>query len=291
MSVQTQRQNVRLFDVQMMGLPEFTGVYLLQGPSSVLVDAGTLASADALVDWLRDLGTPPRYVVITHAHHDHIGALDAILRAFGRDEVQVLATPEGARRLRDPDGVNRVYGAEGLAAVDHVRVVEDGEELELDGMQLTFFHTPGHSADSLAMYERVSDTLFPGDLPGDFLWGTTFLPPNAAADFDEHAFRQSMDRMMGIDADCIALPHFGFFEGEAARRLLPAQLRRYEQWRDALLGAHAQRRDQADVSAAVRTLLGGSRFASMPAFEQVADAFAAWCMMGYRSAGLVAGAE
>ena len=117
------------------------------------------------------------------------------------------------------------------------------------------------------------------------------MPPNAAEDFDEQAFRRSMNRMMELDAGCIAMAHFGFFEGEAARQLLPAQLTRYEQWRDALLEAHAKRGDLGDVAAKVQTLLTGSPFASLEGFEQVTQAFAAWCMMGYRSAGLVAGVD
>jgi glyoxylase-like metal-dependent hydrolase (beta-lactamase superfamily II) len=280
--------NVRLFDVRMMGLSEFTGVYLLQGKAPVLVDTGTTSSAEALIDWLRVVGAP-RYVVITHAHHDHIGGLNSVLRAFGTDSIDVIVSETCARRLCDPSEANRIYATEYLAPTSNVRTVREGEELDLGDMCLRFHETPGHSADSLSMHELVSDTLFPGDLPGDSLWGTTILPPNAAEDFDERAYRASMDRMSNVGARCIALAHYGMFVGEEGRELLRRQLDGYETWKRELLGAYEGRRELSDVAVRVRGLLSGSRFASLDDFEQVATAFAHWCMLGYRSAGLVTG--
>ena len=283
----SREQCVQVFDTRMMGLEGFTGVCLIPGVEPVLVDAGTLAGSDALVDWLRSLNVIPACVVVTHAHHDHIGGLDAVMRAF--EGVRVLASPLGAERLLDPRTVNRHYTAEELVPVSGVQAVREGEEMDLAGLRLRFHLTPGHSADSLSLHELSTDTLFVGDLPGDWLWGTTFLPPCATEDFDEVAYRQSMDRMMGLGARNLVLSHFGVFSGQDAAALLPDLRLRHERWKDVLLGAYATAKDASDVAVQIRELLSGSALETVPGWNEATEAFAAWCLMGYRHAGLLEG--
>ena len=56
---------------------------LVSGGSTVLVDAGTPEGAPALVRELKSLGVRRLDAVIaTHPHADHIGGMDAVLRAF-----------------------------------------------------------------------------------------------------------------------------------------------------------------------------------------------------------------
>ena len=56
---------------------------LVSGGSTVLVDAGTPEGAPALVRELKSLGVRRLDAVIaTHPHADHIGGMEAVLRAF-----------------------------------------------------------------------------------------------------------------------------------------------------------------------------------------------------------------
>lgn len=283
-------QRIRVFDTKTFGLSGYTGVFLIEGPEPVLVDAGTTDSAEALTAWLGDLGVVPSHVVVTHAHYDHVGGLGPLMRVFGAEDLDVLASPATAERLRDPVAANRLYGAEDLTPVHRVRAVQDGEIVRLGDLEMRFIWTPGHSADGLSVHDLTTNTLFPGDLPGDLLWGDTFLPPIAAEDFDEVAYFASMRRVAMLGAGVIALPHFGLFEGEEAGRLLDDQLARYVRWRDVLVGAHAQDGARA-VEERVRSLLAGSRFESMPGWERTVSAFAGWCTEGLRHAGLIAEPE
>ncbi len=285
-----QSSRVQAFDTGMMGLHGFTEVFLIAGEVPVLVDAGTVESGPRLVEWLRRSGVVPRYVVVTHAHHDHVGGIQAIWSEFG-EGVEVLASPVGVDRLRDPDRTNRLYAPGPIDPVLRARAVGDGEQLNTGDSVLRFRWTPGHSDDSLSVHDLGSDTLFVGDLLGDWLWGDTYLPPVASEDFDERAMMDSVAEMDRVGAGRLALCHGGLFEGDAVSSLVRDQLRRYETWREALVGAYLRRRDEGDVAVCVKELLAGSRFASLPHWEIVAGAFAAWCLVGYRNAGLVAESE
>ena len=126
--------------------PFDTNSYLLTCPltgDSVLVDAP--AEASKILKALK--GTKLRYILITHNHMDHIGAL-----------------PELKSVLRIPIGVHRL-DAKGLPLRPEI-LLEDGEELSYGKMSLKVLHTPGHTPGSLCFWggkHLISgDTIFPG---------------------------------------------------------------------------------------------------------------------------------
>ena len=126
--------------------PFDTNSYILTCPltgDSVLVDAPGEAS-----EILKALeGTHPRYILITHNHMDHIGAL-----------------PELKSRLRIPIGAHRL-DAKGLPLRPEI-LLEDGEKVSYGKMSLKVLHTPGHTPGSLCFWvgnHLISgDTIFPG---------------------------------------------------------------------------------------------------------------------------------
>ena len=90
-------------------------------------------------------GTTPRYILITHNHFDHLGALAGLKARLG---VPVAAHP--ADRLPiEPD-----------------ILLADGDTVTFGRVSLQVFHTPGHTPGSLCFYTEgfliSGDTLFPG---------------------------------------------------------------------------------------------------------------------------------
>ena len=126
--------------------PYETNSYILTCPrtgDSVLVDAP--AEASEILKALKD--THPRYILITHSHMDHIGALSEL-----------------KSKLRVPIGVHRL-DAKGLPLQANL-ILEDGGKVDCGYMSLKILHTPGHTPGSLSFligtYLIAGDTIFPG---------------------------------------------------------------------------------------------------------------------------------
>ena len=66
-----------------------------------LVDA-LLAGADCklILKEAAGLGAPIRRIALTHAHGDHIGALDTLVARLGADQVEVSISASDAKLLR-----------------------------------------------------------------------------------------------------------------------------------------------------------------------------------------------
>ena len=139
--VQIDRRTLGPFDTRC-----YTNCYiitcLLTG-DSVLVDAP--AEAAEILKQLK--GTHPRYMLITHSHADHVGALSEL-----------------KSKLRIPIGSHRL-DADGLPLRPDI-LLDDGEKVFFGNISLKVLHTPGHTPGSLCFligkHLISGDTIFPG---------------------------------------------------------------------------------------------------------------------------------
>jgi len=110
---------------------------------SVLVDVP--AEASKILKALKE--TNPKYILITHNHMDHLGALTEI-----------------KSKLRIPIGAHRL-DAKGLPLGPEI-LLEDGEKVPCGKTSFKVLHTPGHTPGSLCFLfgNRLiaGDTIFPG---------------------------------------------------------------------------------------------------------------------------------
>lgn len=241
------------------------------GLSAILVDTGKglalfdgdLPESAAQVEaHVRELGLRVRdikWILNSHAHADHAGGIAALQRASG---AQVLASAGGARELElgGADPADPQYGF-GLTytPVPQVRVVRDGEVLQLGNMAVTAHYTPGHTPGSTSwtwtscegarcLHMVYADSLTALAAPG-YRFGDH---PRYVA-----AFRRSIARIAALPCDILMTPHPGAsdFWKRVARRTSPDDAA-------ALIDAGACR---AYAAAAIRTLdaeLAGERAAA-----------------------------
>lgn len=60
------------------------------GKNGILIDAGEAECADAVISYIRNCGvTTLKYVIATHPHSDHIGAMAEVINTFGAETVLI----------------------------------------------------------------------------------------------------------------------------------------------------------------------------------------------------------
>ena len=284
----TRYKNIHLFDTKMMGLDCFCGIYLIKGNKNVIIDTGTKECSDSFITYLKQNKIVPDYILITHNHHDHMGGLSALLNAFGQNEsVTVITSRIGKTRLKDPNPINQLYTDVVYEPINNVTVFEDGEILDLGDMKLQIIYTPGHSDDSISVYDCVSETLFPGDMPGDYLWGKTYLSPHITPDFSEEKYFQSTEKVLSLDFQCAAFSHYGFFKGKEAHEIFEQQKERYMNWKSVLVPAWNRNRDENDLVPCLKEFFRGSPFEQLDVFSTIMELLAKWSVMGYKNAGII----
>ncbi len=126
-------------------------------PDAFLIDPG--GEGGRIRDFLKRKNLRVRWIINTHGHADHIGANDDF------SEPVLIHRLDGGC-LDDPE---KNLSAELMSPVcsrPAARLLEDGEEIEIQGLKLKVIHTPGHTPGSICLagedFILTGDTLFSG---------------------------------------------------------------------------------------------------------------------------------
>jgi hydroxyacylglutathione hydrolase len=143
-----------------------------------VVDAGLMRKGAYKIRTIESLGIQLgdiKRIIMTHTHLDHIGCLVEIRERIPDAELWVHASE--AEPLEKGDE-RTVYGMEMFRSMCQMQYdlkpgdftfnvdkkLNGNEMLEIGGMTWEVLHIPGHSAGSIALYNRPSKTLIPGDV-------------------------------------------------------------------------------------------------------------------------------
>ena len=126
------------------------------GGTAVIIDSG--GPSAPLIEAIEKNGVAPRYLLLTHHHHDHVAENHVYKERYG---VEILADPVESEELMDVD-----------------RNIVGGETLTAGGLQIQAISTPGHTAGMLSFLINDSDvftgdTLFKGSVGGVRAPGST----------------------------------------------------------------------------------------------------------------------
>ncbi len=121
-----------------------------------VIDPG--GAVDKIFNYINKNSLELVYVILTHGHGDHIGAVNTI-RA--KTSAKVVAHKDEKELLSD-NRKNLSYSMHcGPQELDADIYVSDKEKLELGNLKLSFIHTPGHTKGGMCI--RVNDDMFTGD--------------------------------------------------------------------------------------------------------------------------------
>jgi metallo-beta-lactamase class B len=117
----------------------------------VLVDAGMTGAAPAVLANIRRAGFEPRdirWIVASHEHHDHVGALAALQRATGAKVAAVASQKVALESGKPSAGDPQSSGLDPIAPVRVERVLADGDTVKVGSLVLTAHVTPVHAPGS-----------------------------------------------------------------------------------------------------------------------------------------------
>src|SRR6266851_2258136 len=145
----------------------------------ILIDTlWTYNSEEEIVGGLRKLGLDParvKYVIISHAHFDHVGGAKLMQEKFGSHIV--MGGP-------DWDSIEKSVNGYPQGKPKRDIVADDGQQITLGDTAVTIITTPGHTPGTLSMIFTVKDNGKP--LTVAYSGGTAFNFPSTVSNFDTY---------------------------------------------------------------------------------------------------------
>jgi hydroxyacylglutathione hydrolase len=155
--------------------PLQTNAYILENQSSecIIFDPGS--EGEKLNNFLKDRGLKPLAILLTHAHFDHIGAVDDVRNEWN---IPVYIHEKEKDWLVDP-----AQNGSQFFMLNHVIKVKQADhliknegELQIGTFTFSVLETPGHSPGSISYYCKDSGAVFSGDVLFAGSIGRTDLP-------------------------------------------------------------------------------------------------------------------
>jgi len=136
----------------------------------VIIDPG--AEGERILEGVEDSGLKITHVLLTHAHFDHMGAADEVVKATG---ARLALHPDDLPLLNAGGGAT-FFGLPSAPVPDaDIRLAAD-QEIDVGELTLRVLHTPGHTPGHVAFYEPNEGAVFDGDVLFAQGIGRTDLP-------------------------------------------------------------------------------------------------------------------
>lgn len=153
--------------------------YVVSDPESrqcAIVDPAAEATYEEaqLTQYIEDHGLTPAFILLTHAHIDHIAGLRSICSRY---HLPVTMHPDGVKLLRQAEAYASIMGFEVENMGDlESRPLHDDEELLLGEMRIECRHVPGHCPGSICYVLPGEEAVITGDALFQGSIGRTDLP-------------------------------------------------------------------------------------------------------------------
>src|SRR3954470_13163482 len=159
--MKTTRHTDRL--VRLSRLGAVNAYLVVEDDGLTLVDTMLPRSESGILDAARDLGRPIVRIALTHAHGDHVGALDELAEALPEAEVSISARDArllGGDRTLDPgEPQSKLRGGYPTTRTRPGRELQPGDRVGSLEVVAAPGHTPGH----VAFLDTRDRTLIAGD--------------------------------------------------------------------------------------------------------------------------------
>ncbi|MCM3573552.1 MBL fold metallo-hydrolase [Mesobacillus subterraneus] len=210
---------------QLTFMPRFFPVncYFIEDEDGLtLIDAALPYSAKPILQAAEKIGKPIKRIVLTHAHGDHIGALDELKAKLN---VPVYISARDSRLLAGDTSLDSTEpqtpirgGVPKNIKTKPDMLLNEGDEIG----SLLAISTPGHTPGSISLLDQRTDMLIAGDAfqtrGGTAVSGVTipWFPFPAMATWNKEAALQSARKIQELKPTLLAVGHGELLRNPAA---------------------------------------------------------------------------
>ncbi len=177
-----------------------TNCYILtddETSSAVIIDPG--AESEKIIQNISSMSLKVEYIILTHSHFDHTGALDDI-KEYTNAKIVIHKSEE--KCISDENlSLSGVFGYSTPKSTADI-TVSDNDTLPFGNDKLKFIHTPGHTVGSMCIL--IKDIMFSGDTLFYLSMGRTDFPGGSNAQM-----RDSLKALSGLSPDIRVYPGHG----------------------------------------------------------------------------------
>ena len=124
----------------------------------IIVDPG--GDAGMILEVVRETGLTVKYVVVTHGHFDHCGALKLLKDSL---KCEILSHKEDLPVIQRSKASAQRWGMDADQAPDPDRFIDERDTLTVGSLEFSVLYTPGHSPGGISLYLASENLLLSGD--------------------------------------------------------------------------------------------------------------------------------
>lgn len=164
---------------------------------NIIIDPG--AELQSIVRFIESNGLDPDFIINTHGHFDHIGAVQGLIEKY---KIPFYIDSADEEILSDPDKNGSSFFGENNLSLKTYNLIntKDLEYFNKNGIDI--IKTPGHSPGSITI--RIEDCLFTGDLLFKGSIGRTDLIGGNAGQI-----KDSLSKIKNMDKNYLIYPGHG----------------------------------------------------------------------------------
>jgi len=180
-----------------------TNCYILYDEHTCLLfDPGD--DGERLIQYLESKNLEPNAILLTHAHFDHIGAVD-LLRDHYRIPVYVHVNEKDWLMNPKLNGSLLFFPNRPVQAKEAEHLLREEGEFTIGSLSMELFETPGHSPGSVSYYFREAGLIVSGDVLFAGSIGRTDLP---GGDY-QLLMNMIKEKLLSLPEETIVLPGHG----------------------------------------------------------------------------------